>query len=116
MGQNGAVANAECTTQIKAFFANPEATGYKLAADFLRQKTCADAVSVWIAASQFLKAKFPDNAQARLLSDRLLTRAKRTYISYVETSAFEETQPICTLGADTMSLECRDRQSGAALL
>lgn len=115
--QRSAVANKACEAQIKSYFANPDAPASRhMAGDFLNKKTCGDAVSIWLSAGEFLKAKFPGKPAAELISARLISRAKRTFMSYEEIQAYEATQPICDFEFGTGTFHCLDRQTGNPIL
>ena len=113
-------ANVKCLDGIKAYFTDPTASASIIMVDqFVKKQTCADAASVWIAASQYLKIRLPANAQANQVADRLLSQAKSAFLAYQETKAAESRQPVCTPSLTSTGesyLDCHDRATGAQVL
>ena len=113
--QTKPVVNEDCYEEQKKIF-NGRQGSIDLTPKFLKHTVCEDAATLWQAAGQFLRKQLPTDAAARLVADRLLSRAKRTYIGYEETKAFELTQPICrpflTWTGEEVGLECTDRRTG----
>jgi hypothetical protein len=112
-------ANAKCLDGIKTYFTDPTTSATGMVDQFVKKQTCSDAASIWISASQYLKTRFPANAQASQVADRLLSQAKSAFLAYQETKAAEARQPICTptmTSAGDSYLDCRDRATGGISL
>lgn len=82
--------NEECRQPLDNYFTQP---GLSFAWRMTDHSPCADAVMVWVAASNYLTSYYPRSLEARQVADRLLTLAKRTYLSYKESEAFDRTHP-----------------------
>lgn len=115
-GHSHATVNDKCYSELKQIF-NGATLAKSLSRAFADQSICADAATLWLGASQFLSEHYPNDPQALQVADRLMSRAKRTYISYEETKAYEKTLPVCrptfsATNGGTFSEECFDPISG----
>lgn len=112
-----ATVNESCYPELQKFFAQAQPTNTDLAKAFGAGTICADAATLWAGASQFLSQHFPGQPMPLQVADRLLARAKRTYISYEATKDYEKTLPQCrpkfsSYGGGSLTTECFDPVRG----
>jgi len=67
----------------------------KLMQPFLTQSLCQDASTLWLAVSQYLSMKYPQQAEARAMAARLEARVRRILLSQADIDAYWAAQPIC---------------------
>lgn len=87
------IISTKCLPAVKAALEGKDQDS--LVAPFLRGALCQDATLLWIAVSQFLNARFPNDKQARIVADGLMARAKRGYLSQLEIQAYWDSLPVC---------------------
>lgn len=71
-------ANSTCLEELRSFFAAPEQAGW--GERFQMGSLCKDAAAIWAGASQHLSSRFPGQPEARRAAQRLMEKAKLTYL------------------------------------
>lgn len=80
-------ASAACVTDVRDYFQGRADLLRPLIQNLVSGEECADPASVWLGAGLYLQKRYPQDAHAQRVAERLIARSKRTLQLYVLSEA-----------------------------